>query len=186
MTESPTPTFIMAVPWELRRLKRAKSLREATGATLVLDRNHDAFDTFRRVLAALGSGPGIILEDDVALAPNWRPRIEAVIAEHAGDIIQFFNLRSIEESRYEPGRTFLMNQCYYLPAGAAEQLLEFTSDWPEKHPEHKTGYDIAMGAWMTQKKMRYWMSVPSLVQHERWTSEINPKRSSARQSKDFR
>jgi GR25 family glycosyltransferase involved in LPS biosynthesis len=180
-----TPTFIMAVPWEMRRLKRARQLRDETSGQLVLDRKHDAFDTFRHVLEVIGEGPGIVLEDDVYLAPNWRERIEAVISQHAGDVIQFFNLRSIDESRYEPGRTFLMNQCYYLPAGAAAWLLEWTSDWVEKHPEHPTGYDVAMAAWMTENRMKYWMSVPSLVQHEKWPSEINPGRPSNRQSKDF-
>lgn len=180
-----TPTFIMAVPWDQPRLKRALQLRKETGGTLVLDQERNAFHTFRLVLEAIGEGPGIILEDDVILTEGWREKVEAALEGHRDDVVQFFNLRDIPESRYEPARTFLMNQCYYLPTGAAVELLEFTADWPEKHPDHPTGYDIAMGAWMAAKGLKYWMHVPSLVQHEKWRSEINPKRSSARQSKDF-
>ena len=65
----------MAVPWveERRSGPRTPSGRpraRSSGTPIT------TFHTWRSVLKALGSKPGIIIEDDVALAPNWRNRIE--------------------------------------------------------------------------------------------------------------
>lgn len=183
-----TNTFIMAVPWEERRAARARELADQTRAQIVWDQTHNAFDTWRSVLKAVGDEPGIILEDDIYLVPNWRTRIEEVISEHPDEVIQFFSMRGkdlTEGSRSEPGRTFMMNQCYYLPAGVAKQLLEFSETWVEENPKYKTGYDVTMAKWMQQNKMRYWLHVPSLVQHEPWVSEINARRPRNRQSQTF-
>lgn len=183
-----TPTFIMAVPWVEERRERAEDLKRETQGKIVWDTDHHAFHTWRSVLKALGSKPGIIIEDDVVLAPNWRNRIEDVIREHPDEVIQFFSMRGADltvGSRSEPGRTFMMNQCYYLPAGAAKQLLDFTEDWDHVGQENPTGYDVAMAEWMKVTKRRYWLHVPSLVQHEPWRSEINSRRPRNRQSETF-
>lgn len=180
-----TRTLIMAIPWDQQRLKRAVQLSKQTEGEIVWDKTHNAFDTFRLVLEAAGNDAVIILEDDVALAPNWREKIERGLEGHRHQVVQFFSLRGETESHLEPGRTFLMNQCYYLPEGYAAELLEFTADWVEKNPKYKTGYDIAMGAWLKSRREGYWMHVPSLVQHEKWVSEINSKRPRNRQSKVF-
>jgi hypothetical protein len=183
-----TPTFVMAVPWVEERKERAIELATETQGLVVWDETHNAMDTWRKTMGALGKKAGIVLEDDVVLADGWRDKIEAVIEQHPNEVIQFFSMRGADltvGSRYEPGRTFMMNQCYYLPAGAAEELLEFSHNWETEHPEYKTGYDILMSEWMRQEGLRYWLQVPSLVQHERWTSEINSKRPRTRQSKTF-
>lgn len=177
--------IVMGVPWLPQRTKRAVELAKSVDAEVVWDQTHNAFDTWQSVMAAAGDDAIVMLEDDITLAENWRERVEAAVAEHPDDIIQFFSLRSEKESGYRPGRTFLMNQCYYLPAGVAKQLLEYSQDWVEKNPRYKTGYDITMASWMRENGLRYWMHVPSLVQHEDWRSEINPKRPRNRQSKVF-
>lgn len=184
-----TNTLIMAVPWVTRRAKAAVELSKTTGGMIVWDQDMHAFHTWRSVLRHAGSEPVIILEDDVILGEDWRNRAEAVIADgHTADVIQFFSMRAADltvGSRYEPGRTFVMNQCYYLPAHAAEQLLEFCEGWEETNPDYKTGYDIAMGRWMQETGRKYWLHVPSLVQHRDWKSEINHKRPRNRQSRTF-
>lgn len=179
-----TRTLIMAVPWVPVRAKSAVDLMRATEGEIVWDEKHDAMDTWRLVLSRAGSDSVIIIEDDVILTESWRERIEEVIADHAGDVIQFFSMRKADVevgSRYEPGRTFMMNQCYYLPAGAAAELLDFSMGWDRD----ANGYDMCMADWMKSKGMKYWLHVPSLVQHLPWTSEIHPRRPKNRQSRTF-
>lgn len=145
-------------------------------------------DTWRMVLEAARLDPVIILEDDVILTPSWREKIEEVIAAHPDDIIQFFSMRKADltvGSRYEPGRTFMMNQCYYLPADVAAHLRDFSVGWEELYPADANGYDILMAKWMQATGRKYWLHVPSLVQHRDWRSEIHERRPRNRQSKTF-
>lgn len=183
-----TPTFIQAIPWEPRRAAQARHLSEVTDGTVVWDTTHHAFDTWRSVLTTIGNSAAIILEDDVIVCDDWRTKVEAVIREYPEVVIQFFSMRGDDltvGSRWQAGRTFLMNQCYYLPEGAAKALLEYTQDWAQRHPEHPTGYDVAMAEWLKVTKQKYWTHVPSLVQHQPWRSEINPRRPRNRQSRTF-
>jgi hypothetical protein len=184
-----TPVFIMAVPWEPQRKQRATELADQTRGKIVWDSTHNAWETWRAVLKAVGDGPAIIVEDDVVLGDAWRFHVEKEIHRHPRDVIQFFSLRDRDvnvESHWEPANTFMMNQCYYLPEGAARSLLNHSQSWPQEHPEHPTGYDLAMRAWMRDtKRKRYWMRTPSLVQHEPWRSEINSRRPRNRQSPSF-
>lgn len=184
-----TRTLIMAVPWEEERAARARELQAQTGGEIVWDETRNAFDTWRKVLRTVGDGPALILEDDVRLVPGWRKRVEAALEGHRDHVVQFFSMRKkdqTEGSRWEPGRTYSMNQCYYLPAGEARELLNFSKDWVRRNPENPTGYDLAMAASMASRGVHYWLHAPSLVQHERWVSQINPRRPRHRQSKTFR
>lgn len=184
-----TPTFIMAVPWDLGRVRQTKALREQTEATVVWDQQQDAMDTWMRMLDAAGDGPGIFLEDDIRLTENWREKIEAAIAERPGDVIQFFSMRKDDltiGSRYDAGRNFSMNQCYYLPEGGARDLLEYAPTWLAEHPESPNAYDWVMRGWMQRDRRKYWIHVPSLVDHQAWPSVIDPRRSSGRKSKTFK
>lgn len=186
-----TRTLIQAVPWLPERTRRAVELRTAAGEAntqIVWDEKQDAFHTWQLVLTAAGQDAVVVLEDDVRLTDSWRSKVEEAIAEHPDHIIQFFSMRGSDltvGSRFEPGRTFLMNQCYYLPAGYAAALLDFSQRWVEENPNFKTGYDIAMARWMQLNRIKYWIHVPSLVQHEAWRSEINPRRPRNRQSGTF-
>lgn len=183
-----TRTLIMAVPWVMQRAKAAHELQLATGGEIVWDTDQHAFHTWRDVLRRAEDGPVVVLQDDVILTDNWRDKIEAVIAEHPGDVIQFFSLRRNDDelgSRYLPGRSYLMNQCYYLPVGMPGSLLEFVRNWETEHPELSTGDDSAMAAYLRANRLRYWLHVPSLVQHRTWTSEINSRRPRNRQSRTF-
>ena len=180
--------LIQAVPWVPERLQQAYALAEQTGGTIVWDTEHHAFETWKLVLAYAGQSPVVILEDDVTLTDNWAQKVQAAIDAHPDVVIQFFSMRGDDltvGSRWEPGRTFLMNQCYYLPAGAAAALLAHSEEWAAQHPEHPTGYDLAMADWLKRTKQKYWLHVPSLVQHKPWRSEINPRRPRNRQSGTF-
>jgi hypothetical protein len=181
-----TKTLIMAVPWIPARTKRAIELARETGGDIVFDEKHDAMDTWQRVLEQAGDGPVVIIEDDVRLTSNWREKVEAVIAEKPGAVIQFFSIKPSDVelgSRWARGATFSMNQCYYLPARAAKQLLAYLPGWMEGR-DGENGYDLLMRAWLTENQTPYWLHVPSLVQHEPWKSELGA-RSSKRQSPTF-
>lgn len=183
-----TPTFVMGVPWDQQRVRRVSSLVNLVRAQVVWDTDHSAMNTWRAALAEAGEGPAIFLEDDVVLAGRWREQVEAEIAERPDEVIQFFSLREADAekgSRYMPGRTYLMNQCHYLPAGLSRQIHEWTEGWQEQHPEHPSGTDAALADFLKVHKMRYWLRVPSLVQHENWRSAINERRPRTRQSPTF-
>ena len=163
-------------------------LVEQTGAWVVWDQKQDSMDTWMRMLAEAGDSAAIFLEDDIELTADWRTKIEAAIAERPDDVIQFFSIRKkdLEQgSRYEVGRNFSMNQCYYLPQGAAADLLAYAPSWLAEHPESPNAYDWVMRGWMQRDRRKYWMHVPSLVQHRKWRSVIDPRRSSGRASQTF-
>jgi hypothetical protein len=86
-----------------------------------------------------------------------------------------------------PGSSYLMNQCHYLPPHAASALLAFTEDWHATPvgAKNPTAMDTAISRWLVATHQRYWLHEPSLVQHLPLRSEINPKRSRARQSLSF-
>lgn len=188
-TDSPPlpPVFIMAVPWDQKRVACAVGLHKATGGTLIWDKHRDAVETWTRMLAAAGDSAAIFLEDDLVLCPDWHAKIAAVIAEHPDDAIQFFSMRKAdltEGARWEPGRTWLSTLCYYLPAGDAASLLAYVDTWKAEHPEEGNGYDLGLGHWLRSQGRKYWLHVPSLVQHQEWPSELGP-RSSKRLSLTF-
>jgi hypothetical protein len=184
-----TPTFIRAVRWNPERERQARALRAATGGEIVWDVNRDAFDTYLRSKLAAGDDAAIFLEDDVELTRNWREKIERAIDGHPDALIQFYSNRIDDVrigSRWATGSGFLNNQCYYTPPGMAAALAAWGADWLAAHPEDPTGYDLSMAHWMQREGLRYWIHVPSLVQHKRWRSEINPRRPAhLRQSRTF-
>lgn len=180
-----TRTLVMAVPWDEQRATVARMLAERADAEIVWDQTRNAYDTWQAMLATAGDDPAVFLEDDVILAADWRSKVEAVIAERPDDVIQFFSIRDEYEPGYRGGSTYLMNQCFYLPGGVAADLLAFSRDWRDSHPEHPTGTDTTTADFLRSTKRDYWMHVPSLVQHREWRSVIDPRRSSRRQSKVF-
>ena len=152
------------------------------------DTTRNAMDTFKAAMAMAGEEPVVHMEEDILLTSNFVDKIESVIREHPYEVIQFFSMRKKDieiGSRYENGSTFMMNQCFYLPAGVSGAILEYSKTWGgyDKYP---TGYDIMMADFFRLNKMKYWIQVPSLVQHKVIKSAINPKRSSKRQSITFR
>ena len=180
--------IIRAVPWDPGRMQNALTLARQIRAEVVWDRAHECYATFRDGLRAAGDDPAIHLEDDVLPTRDWRVKAEAAISERPDDVIQFFSMRKADRevgSRYEPGRTFMMTQCFYLPAGVSRELAEYAWSWSGR-AEHPGGYDMAVAAFLSERRMRYWISVPSLVQHMPWKSVISTRHDRGhRQSKTF-
>lgn len=185
-----TRVLLMGVPWAQKRIHNIGLIkRQVPDLEIVWDEKEDPFDTWTRLLEIAGDDPIIVLEDDVVLAPEWQTRVEEAIAEHPHDVIQFFSVKkkdAKEGSRWMPGSSFLMNQCHYFPAGDAARLRVFLDHWQQMDPEYaRTGHDEGTARWLQSEKRRYWLHVPSLVQHESWVSEINSRRPRNRQSATF-
>ena len=144
-------------------------------------------DTFLAAMSRAGESPCVHMEEDVFITENFTAKIEKAISERPGEVIQFFSMRKADieiGSRYDYGRTFMMNQCFYLPTGYSNAILNYYPVWPQKE-RHPTGYDILIADWLKARKEKYYIYVPSLVQHRQCQSLINPKRSAFRQSITF-
>jgi hypothetical protein len=183
-----TRAIIRAVPWDERRAANARALREETGAGIIVwDAERDAYQTFLDAVWLVQGSAAIHMEDDVQLTAGWRDKAEAVIADHREEVIQFFSMRGADlttGSRTEPGRTFLMGQCFYMPARLAGALPAFAQDWPGRVKD-PTGIDLAVRAYLAGLGESYHLHVPSLVQHQPWKSAISPRRGSGRQSRSY-
>lgn len=151
------------------------------------DQRHDSMDTFRLSLEMAGDAPCVNMEDDIILCDHFYDRIMAEISRRPTDVIQFFSMRRDDltiGSRYIAGRTFCMNQCFYLPAGMSTELRSFMDVW-WRYDEEPNAYDYLMADYFKGKKIKYWNVVPNLVDHKVQKSRIDPRRSTKRQSFTF-
>jgi hypothetical protein len=149
------------------------------------DQKRNAMDTFLRAMQMAGDEPCVHMEEDILLTDDFVAKINSAIQKRPDEVIQFFSMRQADldiGSRYD--RSFIMNQCFYLPATCSRQVLEFKDKWTDiaKHP---TGTDLMVNDWLKSLKKPYWIYVPSLVEHRVGKSAIDTRRSSKRQSKTF-
>lgn len=156
-------------------------------AIIVWDQCGNAMETFYRALEAAGDAPVIHMEDDVLLAENFRAKAESIIAVHCNEVVQMFSMRKKDiaiGSRREPGRTFLMGQCFYVPQYLSADIRAYAGNW-SRHQEHPTGLDTMVSDYLRKNRLQYWLHVPSLVQHRECISLIDSRRSKYRQSPTF-
>ncbi len=186
-----TPAYIMAVPWDPQRARRANQIRKASDGIVVWDEIQNAMDTFTRLLQQVvlaGDGSFLILQDDVELTADWRSKVEAAIAAHPDSVIQFFSMNPNEPllgSRWAAGATFISNLCVYIPAFYASQLLDYIPTFLTNYPQFKTADDFVIRYFLRGRREQFWIQSPSLVQHENWKSAINAKRPRNRRSRHF-
>jgi hypothetical protein len=155
----------------------------------VLDLTRNPLDTFMRALLTIGDGPAVLIEDDVILTSGFMGKIEAAIAARPNVVQQFFSLRTRDAelgSRWMPGSSFCMGQCWHLPAGYAPAIYDYYPSWAGR-AQHglNSATDLIVAGFLASRRERYWLHVPSLVQHRRTRSVADPRRSSARQSPSF-
>lgn len=144
-------------------------------------------ESFQKALALAGTDAVVQMEEDIWLTQNFKEKIESVIKEHPNEVIQFFSMRQADidiGSRYEPGRTFMMNQCFYLPAGYSKEILEYFPRWPGLGI-YVSANDIMIADFLKERKEKYFLHVPSLVDHRIGRSLINPRRPTKRTAKIF-
>lgn len=151
--------------------------------------------TFPKALsyAAASGRPWVLqLEDDVVLAPSFRE--EALIPEMDGaDALTLFSRsrRDLEEMakgervrRLNPSG-FSMSQGFFLRRDLAAAVEAYAPGWYERHPQHNRAADLLLGAFLSERKARVLVRLPSLVQHRRGPSTL-PGHHGARQSESYR
>ncbi len=151
------------------------------------DRGHDAWETFLWALKMAGDGPAMHIEDDVVFATQFVSRAAAVIAEKPDAVIQFFSRRKHDltvGSRWMSGSSFMSLCCVYFPAGLSGRIGAYARGWTGRDL-HPIGIDLMVANYLRANRLRYWVQVPSLVQHRASKSVIDPRRSSKRQSPTF-
>jgi len=156
-------------------------------AEVLFDSTGNAMNTFLEAMKAAGDMPCLHMEEDIYVTRAFKEKSERAVSERPLEVIQFFSMRGDDlkiGSRYDYGRTFMMNQCFYLPAGYSRLIHDYYPDWPQKEV-HKTGYDILIADFLKSRKEKYYIHVPSLVQHRKSRSLICPSRSAFRQSITF-
>lgn len=160
-------------------------LKQIPEAIVYYDEFGDAMKSYLHVCENIIKGqPAVLLEDDIILTSNFKEKIEAVIERYPKILINFFSLSKKNVTpHFKKGREYCMNQCEYFPEGFSLKVVEAYERWEGKK-ENPTAYDFLVGyAW--GGNMPYLVWCPSLVQHRRVKSIINPKRSSSRQSITF-
>ena len=171
-----TPTFIRAVSWVPERRSNARFLRRATGGAIVWDACHSGAETLHTALRIAAGGPAIHLEDDVALTTNWRDKVEAVVAAHPDVVCQFFSIRKADTevgSRWD--REWINSPCFYVPERLSTDLAAYMPRW-QATTEKPGLWDIGIGQFLRDRRERYWLSCPSLVDHLPWESADRPGR----------
>lgn len=164
-------------------------LKEIPNAIVYYDDVYkNAMSSFLHVLEINGSEPVVILEDDVELTSNFLDKLNNAIKGHEHELVQFFSMRKADidvGSRYD--RNYLMGQCTYFPRGYTKLIREYYELWKNTPNgiKHSTGTDTMINDFLRYKKEKYWIHVPSLVQHLEVKSVIDSRRSSKRQSKTF-
>lgn len=142
-----------------------------------------------KALRLAGKNPAVIMEDDILLTRDFEAKARAVIEERPLSLIQFFSMRKAdltEGSRLEPGRSYLMNQCHYMPPGLGRMLADYMEKRIDARPVNRGGSDSLYRDFLADHKIRYWLHVPSLVDHRVGPSAIDPSRGSTnRQSFTF-
>lgn len=164
-----------------------KPLRDAIqNLAVMVDTQHDPIGNFLRALG-YSDNPCVYLEDDIILCDNFYQRITSIIEEHPDDVIQFFSMRKDDltiGTRYINGSKYLMNQCFYLPAGMGKKVIEFRK---EHYRDYGIGgTDSLLRDYLAFNRIKYLNIVPNLVDHMVARSRIDPRRSSKRQSFTFR
>lgn len=161
--------------------------RRIPGLSFVFDKTGNAMDTFLYAMGIAGTQPCVHMEDDIILTTDFHDKLIGAINKHPDKVIQFFSMRKkdlTEGSRMERGSTFMMNQCFYLPAEYSLLIKEYYNEWPQKEA-HPTGYDILIADFLKKRKEKYYLHCPSLVQHRICVSAIDKRRSKHRQSLTF-
>lgn len=142
--------------------------------------------TFRRSLMVAGQEALVRLEDDIELCTDFREKITEAINMYPYSFISFFTLKNIYETTMMNGKSFCMSQCTYYPPHMAANVVKYQDRnlWARRNSD-PTAFDYMVADYMSELKQKYILWAPSLVQHKKVKSAINPRRSSHRQAKNF-
>lgn len=151
---------------------------------IVYDRLHDIMDTYTLVLKSVGDDPVVIMEDDIGLCEDFQRHVLDEITLHPKNVINFYTgKRPYTQSGFSSG-DFMATCCHYFPPTYARELLRFFFLWNKRYA-YITGTDSCINAFLRYYKLKYYYVVPNLIQHLGLVSEVNPTRSTKRQSNSF-
>lgn len=117
----------------------------------------------------------ILLEDDIQLCKNFKEKAEELVKQHKEEVVSMFESacsRGELKSEYRPGRNFAWNQCNYYPKKVCRLIAD-----PDMLPKFKEYFytklnepwnypsDRYVAYVLGVYKIKYYMSVPFLVQH---------------------
>mgnify|MGYP000527357147 CR=1 FL=1 len=151
------------------------------------DTGKGAMGNFLKSLRMSGEAPTLMMEDDTLLTEDFLPKVTDAINANPDSVIQFFSRNKDDlriGSRWQPGGSFIMGQCHYMPRTMCRALLDYAQDWPRLE-EHPHGTDLMVADFLKSLRIRYWKHVPSLVDHLPTKSMIDPRRSTSRKSLTF-
>ena len=154
--------------------------RHIPGLEVAWDNSGSASRGYLQVLKSAGDQSVVTLEDDIILTKDFLSKLERAIAQKPNDLIQFHS-RTVDDirkgSRYRNGRSFFNRQCLYLPAGFAATICKYGSTHPCFEPGSPApSFDFVFQDFLRQELKRYWVSIPSLVDHLPDVSAIDPRR----------
>lgn len=149
------------------------------------DKTKNAMDTFLDAMQMAGNDPVVHMEEDILLTQNFTTKLYNAIRQHPNNVIQFFSMRKADiETGSRWDNNYMMNQCFYLPYGYSKEIYDYRWRW-KGIDANPTGTDTMINDFLKEKGQKYWINVPSLVEHRVAKSMIDSRRSSKRQSKTF-
>lgn len=189
----PTRIIIRGIPsreayikYLQKHLPQAEWCFDTLGENEHLTGRQRATANFHKSLRMADGYDHINMEDDVILTRDFVEKAETVIRMWGNKIIQFFSMRTADltfGSRLDSNYT--MSQCTYYPAGVARKVLDFSLKW-EGYKKTPGAYDYMITDYLRSIGQKYYLSVPSLVQHREGRSCIDRSRRSNRVSPTFR
>ena len=137
---------------------------------LLIDKEKQPVESFIKQLKEISAYNSVLLEDDLKLCKNFKERVEEVIKQYPGDIINFFST----PYSYMPThvcKKFSFNQCTYYPK---ELTLKIAYKMEEIHKslETKVQYDVLEDMALKELGIRHIVYRPCLVQHKDLNSTI--------------
>lgn len=179
---------VMAMPQRLRNVQYLKT--HIPNLEVVWDRHHDAMETFLRASEQIGQDAVVRLEDDAVLCVDFITKIENLIKSRPNEIIQTFSRSKsdvVKGSGYRGGGGWMYNLAFYVPSGMTSEIIKhyWSNEMAEWRVIHWNGLDTAIGQYLRATRQRFWLQVPSLVDHASQVSMIDSRRSRHRQSKTF-
>lgn len=130
-----------------------------------------------RAFREQGTAGAVHLEDDVILTRDFNAKVAAAVGPYWTRMVQMFSQRKEDTkvgSRWEAGSSFINAQAFYVPGSLAAPLADFYENdldwdnWPGGTP-----MDAGIATFLKERKLRYRVHVPSLVQHRGVKSTVS-------------
>lgn len=156
-------------------------------AIVYLDTKKQPLQSFIKTLELAKDDNCIYMEDDIILSKDFIQDTEHFIKQNSDYVINFWTLKkSIKKTTLMAPSSFMSNLCVYIPNKHIKGIIGFYNKGWDRIKEHPTGMDLLVRDYLMSVKQNYWLYHPSLVQHKKVVSAINPRRSKYRQSISFK